>query len=239
MTGYLASNVDHLAVVYLLGFALPIVWLFGMLFGFLSVISAIERMSRRAPLVLGCLAILSTLVLLVMTARVDRGFNSPTLIGLLPAVLGISTVADRMSKSSSRHLAGNWQLSLRVLVNVTLVVAVVMGAMACLERASENARRAQKALRLVSQARVLLATPSMCSHVGEFGVDLIVNDPSDAVSLCSEAITLLPENGEAYDVRAVAYDRMGDRSRARRDRERARQLGYHPSMNNVAAVPEE
>ncbi len=243
MIGQVGLNVDFSAGWLYLFLVLPTVWLFGSLFGGLAIISATEGKSRRGPLILASLAICSSVTLFILTRGIDRGFDVGTFLGIVPALLGSWALFDHLTRKGETVSTQRRQFSMRSILNVMLCASVAVGGMAYFHQQSERAWREQKAYELISYAKMILATPTLCADTGDFGIDLIVNNPDEAIALCTEAIELAPDNAEAYNLRASAYELTGDAPKARQDRLRAKTLGYRPAASSdteqrIAVEPE-
>jgi Tfp pilus assembly protein PilF len=57
-----------------------------------------------------------------------------------------------------------------------------------------------------------------------------MGDYDKTIADCTEAIRLDPKNAMAYEARAGAYEKEGDKAKAEEDFAQAKKLGYKPSQ---------
>ena len=222
MFGQVGLNFDFSAGALLLLFVLPVVVLFGCLCGGLAIVS--DSRSRFAPRILSMVAIAASLLLFYLTRGLDRGFDIGTLLGLTPGLLGVWGLSNELSRPGTRRVVRTNQFSLHVIFRLVLCIAVALGVMAFFDRMAYQTHNARQSFGLVTQAKMILATPVIDANPA--AMDMLGLGPDKAIELCNQAIELAPENGEAYNVRATAYEQKGDTARANADRLQATALGY-------------
>jgi hypothetical protein len=202
--------------------------LFGGLFGALAIVSAAERGTNVGPIILAFVAISSTAVVFFAIPRVFRGFDFGTFMALIPLLLGswaIFEVATRSTKATKSKVG---QYPLRSILNVVFCISLAIAIMAFSDRQFRFKERAYRVLELLTHARMVVSTPVVPDADPE-AVAILGIGPDKAIELCNEAIELAPNNGEAYNIRATAYEQKGEAQSARQDRLRAEELGYRTS----------
>lgn len=94
--------------------------------------------------------------------------------------------------------------------------------MAYIDRQHKNRHRDFQVRRLLTSAETALATPDLDL------LDLPAG-AHEAIERCNEALLINPNSGEAYHIRARAYELTGNLEKAKQDRSRAKALGYRLS----------
>ena len=199
--------------------------MFGCMFGALAIISAAERGNRLGPIVLACVAISSTVVVLLVVPGAFRGFDIATIVALTPLLLGSWVIFEVATRSPTAIVAKADQFSLRSLLNIVFCAAIAIGIMVVIDEKSRSEERDFIILGLLTKAKMVINTP-VTMDGNSNGSEMFGVGPDAAIELCNKAIALAPDNGEAYDLRATAYEQMGDTQRAWIDRWQAEKLGY-------------
>jgi hypothetical protein len=195
--------------------------LLGFTFGVLAIASAPNRSKRVRTLILASLAMGSTATLFLFTRDVSHGFNFGTMFALAPTLLGCWAIVDVIAPANP---SSGKQYSIQTILKLIFCVSLAVALMAYFRTGSIRYQREVTANAFVAQAKMILATPS--SETDTMASDILGFGPKKLIDLCTKAIKLAPDNSEAYSLRAVGYDRIGDSVQASADRLRAEELGY-------------